>query len=289
MRYPLHIANMMCIYAILALSLNLLVGYTGLPSLCHAAFFGIGAYIYTLTTLGTGTPFFGAAAVSIVGAVLLSFFISLPSLRLSGDYFVLASLAFQTIIFSVLHNWVELTQGPFGIPDIPSPSILTFRLDTPARYLLLSVAVTVASAVLLHWLGRSPFGRVLKAIREDEIAVVSLGKNTKVFKIVAFAIAGGFAGLAGAIFAGYIGYIDPTSFTLTESVFIISLVIVGGSGNTLGPIIGTFILLLLPEVLRSIGIPDSIAPNLRLIIYSVLIVLVMRFRPQGLAGEYRYQ
>lgn len=289
MRYPLHIANMMCIYAILALSLNLLVGYTGLPSLCHAAFFGIGAYIYTLTTIGTGTPFFGAAAVSIVGAVLLSFFISLPSLRLSGDYFVLASLAFQTIIFFVLHNWVELTQGPFGIPDIPSPSILSYRLDTPARYLLLSVVATVASAALLHWLGRSPFGRVLKAIREDEIAVVSLGKNTKLFKIIAFAIAGGFAGLAGAIFAGYIGYIDPTSFTLTESVFIISLVIVGGSGNTLGPIIGTFILLLLPEVLRSIGIPDSIAPNLRLIIYSVLIVLVMRFRPQGLAGEYRYQ
>lgn len=289
MRYLLHIANIMFIYAILALSLNLLVGYTGLTSLCHAAFFGLGAYIAALLAVMNDTPFFGAAGLAIIGTVILSFLISIPSLRLRGDYFVLASLAFQTIVFSVLYNWEEVTFGPFGIANIPAPSLFGWRLIRPGSYLILSGAAAIGSAFLLHWLGRSPFGRVLKAIRDDEIAAASLGKNTERFKIVAFAIAAGFAALAGALFAGYLRYIDPTSFGLTESVFILSLIIVGGSGNTMGPLIGTFILLLVPEFLRSLGIPESIAPNLRLVIYSLLIVIVMRFRPQGLAGEYQYQ
>ena len=289
MRYLLHLGNIMFIYAILALSLNLLVGYTGLTSLCHAAFFGLGAYISTLLNVAAGVPFFRAAAAGIAGTVILSFLISIPSLRLRGDYFVLASLAFQTIAFSVLYNWVEVTQGPFGIPNIPPPTLFTWRLITPASYLLLSGSALLLTGFLLHWLGRSPFGRVLKAIRDDEIAAVALGKNTERFKIMSFAIAAGFAALAGALFAGYSRYIDPTSFGLTESVFILSLVIIGGSGNTVGPLIGTFILLLLPELLQSFGIPENIAPNLRLVLYSLLIIIVVRFRPQGLAGEYQYQ
>jgi branched-chain amino acid transport system permease protein len=287
-RYLLHLGNIMFIYAILALSLNLLVGYTGLTSLCHAAFFGLGAYISALLAVNN-TLFFGAAGLAIAGTVALSFLISVPSLRLRGDYFVLASLAFQTIVFSVLYNWEEVTYGPFGIANIPAPNLFGWRLISPESYLILSGAACIGSAFLLHWLGRSPFGRVLKAIRDDEIAAASLGKNTERFKIAAFAIAAGFAALAGALFAGYLRYIDPTSFGLTESVFILSLIIVGGSGNTMGPLIGTFVLLLVPEFLRMLGIPESIAPNLRLVIYSLLIVIVMRFRPQGLAGEYQYQ
>ena len=279
----------MAIYAILALSLNLLVGYTGLPSLCHAAFFGVGAYIATLLVLFAGLPFYLSVIIGIMSTVVLSFLISFPSLRLRGDHFVLASLGFQTIVFSVLYNWVEVTGGPFGIAGIPSPRLKNWTPDTPLEFLLFSGTAALISALLLYWLGHSPFGRVLKAIREDELAAASLGKNVRVFKVSAFAIAAGFAAFAGAIFAGYLRYIDPTAFGLTESIFILSLIIVGGSGNTLGPLVGTFLLLLLPEVLRSVGIPDSIAPNLRLVIYSVLIIVIMRFRPQGLAGEYQYQ
>lgn len=289
MRYLLHIGNIMCIYAILALSLNLLVGYTGLTSLCHASFFGLGAYISALLSVAAGLSFWTATGAGIGGTVILSFLISIPSLRLRGDYFVLASLAFQTIVFSVLYNWVEVTLGPYGIPNIPPPTLLTWRLAGPGSYLLLSGSALLLTGLLLHWLGRSPFGRVLTAIRDDEIAAVSLGKNTERFKIVSFAIAAGFAALAGAVFSGYSRYIDPTSFGLPESVFILSLVIVGGSGNTVGPLIGTFFLLLLPELLQSLGLPDSIAPNLRLVLYSFLIIIVVRFRPQGLAGEYQYQ
>lgn len=289
MRYPLHIANMMAIYAILALSLNLLVGYTGLPSLCHAAFFGVGAYIAALLVSEMSLPFFLSIPIGIIGTIVLSFLISFPSLRLRGDHFVLASLGFQTIVFSVLYNWVEVTHGPFGIAGIPSPRLYNWSLDTPFKYLLFSASAALLTAVLLYWLGHSPFGRVLKAIREDELAAASLGKNVHLFKVSAFAIGAGFAALAGAIFAGYLRYIDPTGFGLTESVFILSLIIVGGSGNILGPLVGTFLLLLLPEVLRFLGVPESVAPNLRLVIYSLLIILIMRFRPQGLAGEYQYQ
>jgi len=280
---------MMAIYAILALSLNLLVGYIGLPSLCHAAFFGVGAYIATLLVLTNTMPFFLCVLIGILGTVVLSFLISFPSLRLRGDHFVLASLGFQTIVFSVLYNWIEVTQGPFGIAGIPSPRLLNWVLDTPWEYLLFSLMAVLLSGMLLYWLGQSPFGRVLKAIREDELSTAALGKNVRLFKVIAFAVAAGFAAFAGAIFAGYLRYIDPTSFGLTESVFILSIVIVGGAGNTLGPLVGTFLLLLLPEVLRFLGVPESIAPNLRLVLYSLLIIIIMRYKPQGLAGEYQYQ
>ena len=130
---------------------------------------------------------------------------------------------------------------------------------------------------------------MLKAIREDELSAVSLGKNVWWFKIIAFAISSGIAAIAGGLYAGYITYIDPTSFTLDESIFIISIVLVGGSGNFRGPIIGAVLMILLPEVLRFLGIQDSIAPNLRQIIYAMILILLMRYRPQGLAGEYRFE
>jgi branched-chain amino acid transport system permease protein len=288
-KYSLHVANMMAIYAILSLSLNLLVGYTGLLSLCHAAFFGVGAYISTLLVTNTTLPFFLCVAIGVAGTIILSCLISFPSLRLRGDYFVLASLGFQTIVFFVLYNWVEVTSGPFGIAGIRSPHIFSWILDTPHEYLLLSLSAAVLSGLLLYFLGASPFGRVLKAIREDELAAASLGKNIRLFKVTAFAIAAGFAAFAGAVFAGYLRYIDPTMFGLTESVFILSIIIVGGAGNTLGPVVGTFLLVLFPEVLRFLGVPESIGPNLRLVIYSLAVIIIMRFRPQGLAGEYKYQ
>jgi branched-chain amino acid transport system permease protein len=289
MTYLIHILNMISIYAILALSLNLLVGYTGLLSLSHAAFYGIGAYISSILLVNFSLPFLPAMLIGVAGTICISFLISVPSLRLRGDYFVLASLSFQVIIFSVLYNWVDLTNGPYGISAIPRPSVFGIRLDSAGSYLIFSVTVAAFCGILLYLIGNSPFGRVLKAIREDEIAAASLGKNILQFKIIAFAVAAGFAAVAGAVFSGYLRYIDPTSFTLLESVFILSIIIIGGTGNMAGPLAGTILMLVLPEALRFIGIPDTIAPNMRQLIYGVLILLIMRYRPQGLMGEYRYQ
>lgn len=289
MNYLLHILIMMSIYVILSLSLNLLTGYTGLLSLSHAAFYGIGAYVNTICIVMFGLPFMLAAALAIVVAVAMSLLISLPSIRLRSDYFVLASLSFQIIIFTVLYNWVELTRGPFGFFNIPRPKLFGMSLSSPAAYFVLSASVALICTGVLYLIGNSPFGRVLKAIREDEVAAAAMGKNITRFKIVAFAIAAGCAAVAGILFAGYMRYIDPTSFTIMESIFIVSIIIIGGSGNISGPIVGTALLVLLPEAIRFIGVPDTLAPNLRQVIYGALIILILRYKPQGISGEYQFE
>jgi branched-chain amino acid transport system permease protein len=279
---------MINLYAVLALSLNLLVGYAGLISICHAAFYGIGAYTGTLLMVDVGLEFWPALLLAVVATVLLSFTISVPALRLRGDYFVLASLGFQVIVFAVLNNWMGLTRGPYGISGIPQPTVLGFAIDTPLLYFLFTGAVALICISLLHLIGRSPFGRVLKAIREDEMVTSALGKNVPQYKITAFAIAAGFAAVPGVLFAGYLQYIDPTSFTILESIFILSIIIIGGTGNTVGPLLGAVLLLFLPEALRFLGMPDAFAANLRRIIYGLAIIVMLRFRPQGLLGEYKF-
>jgi branched-chain amino acid transport system permease protein len=289
MNYLLHILIMINIYMILALSLNLLVGYTGMLSLSHAAFYGIGAYISTLLIMQKGIGFIPAFLLAIAGTTLLSFIISIPSLRLKGDYFVLASLGFQIIIFTILYNWVGLTRGPYGIPGIPRPNLFGIEIDSILSYFIFSGIIAAFCIIFLYLIGDSPFGRVLKAIREDEIAAAALGKNIVRFKIIAFAIAAGFASVSGVLFAGYMRYIDPTSFTLMESIFIVSIIIIGGTGNISGPLVGTALMIILPEILRFLRIPDAIAANMRQIIYGLLIIVILRHKPQGFSGEYRFE
>lgn len=289
MNYLLHILIMICIYFILSLSLNLLVGYTGLLSLCHAAFYGIGAYTTTLFMVKVGMNFIPAVIAGIIVATLISLIVSMPSLRLKGDYFVLASLGFQVIVFSLMYNLVGLTRGPYGIAGIPKPSIFGLAFDSIPLFFILAVFIAGIVILVSLTLYRSPFGRVLKAIREDEVVALSLGKNIAALKMQSFAIAAGIAAIAGSMYAVYVTYIDPTSFTIDESIFIIAVVLVGGSGNFKGPLIGTAFMIILPELLRFVGIPDTIAPNIRQMIYGSILVLLMLKRPQGIAGEYRME
>jgi len=280
---------MLCIYGILALSLNLLVGYSGLFSLCQAAFYGIGAYASTLLMVKFSFNFFPALLCGIVATSVLALLIAYPSLRLKGDYFVLASLGFQLIVFSILYNWIGFTRGPYGIPGIPKPSIFGLEFSSLPLFLVLSGFIFLLVFFFSRIIYNSPFCRALKALREDEVAAEALGKNVPNLKIWAFVIAGGLAAISGALYAGYVTYIDPTSFTLDESIFIIAIVLVGGSGNLKGPLIGVLFMIILPEALRFLGLPDTVAPNIRQMIYGLLLVLLMRFRPQGLAGEYKFE
>ena len=289
MSYVFHILIMICIYLILSLSLNLLVGYTGLLSLCHAAFYGIGAYASTLLMVKLGLNFFLALPAGVIITMLLSLFVAYPSLRLKGDYFILTTLGFQVIVFSVLYNWVDFTRGPYGIPEVPKPSILGFEFSSLPLFLLLSAVFASLALLILYRVSASPFGRALKAIREDELAASALGKRVANFKIWAFVIASGIAAIAGSLYAGYVTYIDPTSFTLDESIFILAIILVGGSGNIKGPIVGTIFMIILPEALRFLGIPDTIAPNVRQMIYGALLLFLMFFRTQGIAGVYRFE
>jgi len=284
-----HILIMISIYSILTLSLNLTVGYTGLLSMAQAAFYGIGAYVMTILMMNQGMSFVVALVAAIIFSSFLSLLVSYPAIRLKGDYFILASLAFQIIIYAVLYNWVEVTKGPYGIPGIPKPEIFGIIFDNLYKFFALSAASALIVFLIAKRIYSSSFGLVLKAIREDELSAISLGKNVRRFKILAFAISSGIAAIAGTLYASYITYIDPTSFNLNESIFILSIVIVGGSGNLRGPIAGTLLMILLPEGLRFLGIPDGVAANVRQIIYALVLILLMRFRPQGLAGEYRFE
>jgi len=280
---------MINIYLILSLSLNILVGYSGLLSICHAAFYGIGAYISAILMTKLGINFFFALPIAIMGSMVLSLLVSIPSVRLKGDYFILTTFAFQIIVFDVLYNWVSLTKGPYGISGIPSPSFLGYLITGPVKYFFFSLIISILCFVFINIVLKAPFGQVLKAIREDETLAQALGKNVTKFKIQAFAVASALAAISGVLFAHYVTYIDPTSFTLDESIFLLSIVLIGGAGNIKGPISGTFLLLIIPEILRFLGIPDTIAPNIRQIIYGLLLVIFMYFRPQGIAGEYKFE
>lgn len=289
MEYFLHILILIGIYIILSVSLNLVAGYTGLLSVAHAAFYGIGAYVTALLALHFESHFIINILCAMVLSGILGAFIAIPSLRSHDDYFVIATFAFQIIIFSILNNWVSLTKGPMGLPGIPQPVLFGFQISSHIAFLFFVSFFAIITFLAASRLVNSPFGRVLKAIREGEVFAASLGKNVAGFKITVLVVSASLAGIAGSLYAYYITFIDPTSFTIMESIFILSLVIIGGSGNLWGSVVGAVVLVTLPELLRFIGMPNAIAANMRQIIYGALLVLFMMYRPQGLIGEFSFK
>jgi branched-chain amino acid transport system permease protein len=287
MSYTLHVLIMIGLYLMVAYSLNLVVGFGGLLSLCHAVFYGIGAYTYALLSLGFDLPFPVALMAAVVMNAVLGGLIALPALRFRGDMFVFVTLGVQMIVFTVLYNWVGLTGGPYGIPGIPRPGLLGLTVRGLPAYLVLVVALDALILPLLYALYQSPFGLTLKALREDERAASALGVCPTWIYGQAMALAAAFAAVPGVLYASYVTYIDPTSFTLQESIFIVAILLLGGSGNRLGPLVGVTLMLLLPEALRFVGLPDAIGPNVREITYGVLLIVLMYWRPQGIAGEFK--
>lgn len=288
MDYLLHISILICIFATLTISLDLLAGHAGFLSISQAAFYGLGAYTSALLTVQVGVPFCLGVLAGMIVAVLISFVVSLPSLRLHDDYFVIATFGFQMILFSIFNNWMNLTRGPLGIPGIPQPVIFGWNVTSHLDFLLLAAAFACFAHFVVYRLTSSPFGRVLHAIREDEAFATAYGKNTLYFKVTAFAVSAALAASAGSVYAHYITYIDPTSFTVMESILIISMVIIGGAGSLWGSLVGAVILVTLPEALRFVGLPSAAAANLRQIIYGTLLVSMMLFRPRGLMGKYAF-
>lgn len=277
---------MLSIYVILVLSANLPVGMANMLTMCQAAFYGIGAYIGTFFLMQFNLPFIALAAIVMVATGLFSLLVSFASVKLKDDYFILATLGFQMIVYTILYNWTDVTRGPYGIPGIPSIKLFgVLSLSSVWGYAALAIVLAVLVALLFNVIKRSPYGRVLKAMRRDEQAVKALGRNTVMFKVQTFFLSAAFSGLAGAIYASYVSYIDPTSFTLDESIFIITALFIGGLGNIKGPILGAVFVIILPEILRFVGMPDAIAANMRQIIYGLALVIIMFVRPQGLLGE----
>lgn len=272
----------------LAASLNLVVGYTGILSIGHAAFYGVGAYTAALMSLHFQTPFLVNIFCAALTCVALGVLVGGPTLRLRNDDFVIASFAFQVITFNVLNNWLAVTGGPMGLPGIPKPVIFGWQVSSHWGFLVLTGLLCMGTFWVCSRIISSPFGRVLKAVREDEVFARAAGKNVAAYKVLVFAIGAAMAGVAGVLYAHYISFIDPTSFTVMESIFIISIVIIGGAGSFWGPVVGAVVLVTLPEILRFIGLPSSVAANIRQILYGGLLVVFMMLRPQGLMGKYAF-
>ncbi len=288
MEYVLHILMLIMIYSVLAYSLDLIVGHGGLVSLAQAGFFGIGAYTAAILSLKFGLSLPTVFLASVALTAFLSLFVSVPSFYLHDDYFVVVTFCFQMIAFSIFNNWLDMTRGALGIPGIPLPCLFGWEISKKSEFLLIGIALLAFSAFCVWALTRGAFGRILHGVREDEIFTESLGWDVRAVKITAFAVSAVLAGMAGVLYAYYIAFIDPTYFTVMESILVLSIVIVGGSGSFAGPVIGASVIVLMPEILRFIGFSPSLAGNIRELIYGLLLVIILIVRPQGIAGKYDF-
>ncbi len=277
--YIMHMLVMVALYVSLASSLNLILGYTGLFSLAHASFFGIGAYTSALLTIRMlKLPIWAGVVSSGFVAALFGMLIGLPSLKLRGDYLAICTLGFGQVVRLFELNSVKLTGGAMGIPGIPKPKLFgQFLSKTGFYYVALALAVLVIIAVgkIVH----SRIGRALIAIREDQAAAEACGIDATYYKVLAFSVGAFFAGLAGSIYAHYITFISPDAFSFNDSILLFCMVILGGLGTRLGPVAGASLLVILPEAAR-------FANQYRFLIVGLVLVVCMVYRPQGLLGSY---
>ena len=287
MAYLNHLLILISIWGILGISLNLVVGFTGLLSVTHAAFFGLGAYATAILMTSFGMNFFLALLVGIIVAMIVAVAVGLVMSRFDGDYYALVSFGFNIIVFSVFLNWQEVTRGPLGIPGIGRPEVFGYVLKDNILFLILAAVLTALVFYSSRYITRSSFGRALMAIREDEQAIQVFGYKTQIYKMFIFAISAGMAAIAGGLFASYITFIDPSTFDLNESIFILSIIILGGLASNRGALWGAVFLILLPEALRFVGFPSDIAAQMRQVVYGLLLVFLMMYRPQGLMGKFK--
>ncbi len=266
---------------LLAMGLNLVLGYCGQLNLGQSAFYAIGAYASTLLVMKAGWPFWIAFAAGVVLAGLFGAILAVFGTRLRGHYLGIASLGFAVITYQLLINWIDLTEGPLGIygimppPPITLPGLATIDFSNQATLFYLIGGTAFLIYVLLANLVRSPIGETLRAIREDEVSAASLGINPQKWKVFAFAVGAAIAGIAGGFLPPFVGTLSPDLFQIVESFTMMAMVIVGGMGTMAGPVIGAILLTVLVEVLREFG-------ELRLMVYGVALALVVLFMPGGI-------
>jgi branched-chain amino acid transport system permease protein len=299
--FMVNIATIFSIWAILAVSLNLVMGYAGLLSVAHMAFFGVGAYtVAVLTTTATFEPgrelavptlqwpLLAALPVTMILTGLVAVMLGVVLSRFRDYMFVIVTFGFATIASSIFVNWQGVTGGAFGIRQIPKPSIGGWVLDGSVEFLAFALLL-LGLVVLSAWrIVHSSFGRVIMALREDEDAIAVFGYRVEAYKLAVWVLSAMMAGLAGGLFASWTTFVDPNSFLLAESFLLMTIVIIGGLASLWGSLLGTMVFVLLNEGMRFIPfLPTEHAGQARVAILGILLVVFMLFRPQGLLGRYR--
>ena len=287
MEYLINLGILFCIYGVLALSLNMVVGMTGLVSLAPAAFYGIGAYATAITMTSLGLNFFTSLLVGVAINILVAIFVGQILSKFKSGYYAIVSAGLAIIVYSLLLNWKDVTNGPLGIFGIPKPSIFGYAIESNSAFLILSLIILAIFFAIYRYIDKSSFGRGLKAIREDEELATVMGYSVGRMKSIIFSSSAAIAGIAGGMFASYIAFIDPSTFSVHESIFLFTIIIIGGLASGVGSIVGALILLSLPEILRFVGLPYEIAAQLQQIIYGLALILMMVYRPRGFFGKYR--
>jgi branched-chain amino acid transport system permease protein len=272
--YGVYLASLWCVYLMAGFGLNLIVGYAGQMSIGHAAFFGIGAYAAAIL-LKADMSFWLALPVAAAVCFVVGLAIGFPALRVQHHYLAFATLGFNVLVYLFFRNEEWLTGGTYGISGIPRPSLLGFSFERPLAFFYFVYASTLVLAVVLAWLLRSPWGRAFAALRDNPIRAESLGVNITAYTLLAFAIGGLFAGVAGAYFAALVQYIEPGPFHLTTSLMLLLMVIVGGAGHFFGPVAGSIVVILLPEWLR-------FAQDWYLAVFGFAVVATMVWLPGGI-------
>ena len=280
--YVLRICVVAQMNIILVLSLNMMTGLLGQMSFGHAAFFGIGAYTAAILSTKLNMPAQVTFPAAMVVAGLFGILLGLPTLKLKGYYFVIVTMVFCEIMRIVELNWMEVTSGPLGILSSPKPGFFGLRISTQREFYFLALALVILTVIVIRNIMNSRIGYAILAVRDDEVAAESMGINIFRYKILVFAVSSCFAGLAGALYAQYTGYIDPTSFTNNKSNELLVMVIFGGLGNLVGSFIGAITLSVIPELLRGLS-------TYRQLIYGIILVVLMMVKPDGLLGAVNFK
>ena len=282
MDYILHVATVILLYAGLVASLNLLIGHAGILSFAHASFYGIGAYVTAMLTVYAGWDWLPAVAAAVVATAAIAFLIGVPTLRLGGDYFVLALFGFQLIVVDVILNLDDVTNGPFGIRGIPRPSVNDYRLASGWPFLIGTAVVTGVLFLTVRRIVTSPLGGKLHAVRDDETVAAALGINVARTKIMIFTVAAALAAVIGAMTAFYFRFVEANAFNSEVMILLLAMAFVGGTRSLWGAVVGPAILVLFPEIFRFIGPIGVDLAKVQQGLYGLLLVLLMLFRPQGL-------
>jgi branched-chain amino acid transport system permease protein len=271
------------INAILASSFNLILGYGGLLSIAHPIFYAIGGYASALIGIHFAVPIPLAIFMGGLVAAILSFGVSLPSLRVSGDYLVIASLGFQLGILHIINN-VEFTGAASGLSNIP---LLIEGVNRSKLSLLVVISVLVGCILIIKWIVKGPYGRAITAMRNDETAFSAVGRNPIQIKVFLMALGSGMAGIAGGLYGHFFLYLSPEQFGIFTSAAFLTMVVIGGAGTVWGPAIGALLLTLFPEAITFLNLPVSVMAPLQGVIFTALVLIFIFFRPQGMVGGYR--
>lgn len=279
--FLIHILTLVAIYAIIAMSLNLAMGYTGLVNLGHIGLLGIGAYTSAVLPTKFDWSFLPALLAAVVLSGIFGAILALPSRKIKNDYFALLTLGFMFITSAVFINWTDITRGTLGVRGIARPE----GFAEPFGFFILVLAFTLLTYLILRQVVSSPFGRVLEAIRDDETVAESLGKNVEKAKLVAMTLSGIFVGLAGSLLAHFLRLINPGTFWLDPLVLALAGVVIGGLASLEGSIIGIVFVFAASESLRFLAIPSSMIGPLRIIIFMVVLLVIILWRPKGILGR----